>query len=226
MKVCTDCKQNKPLSDYYTNKTHIKSGIVYYQKSNCKVCHKKRTLNHSKKPGTKRKRKLNESKPEVKKRLKERMTRHNREYVDSGKLKEWQRMKRKTDLSYRLKQNLRCRLHYALKGKCKSEATMKLVGCSAEQATRWVQSQFKDGMTWDTIEVDHMMPCKHFDLSVPEQQKQCFHYTNLQPLFKRDNRQKSGRITHDMKWTGTKWLIRGANGLYQPRGLVLKISSI
>jgi len=222
MKVCTDCKQNKPLSDYYTNKTHIKSGIVYYQKSNCKVCHKKRTLNHSKKPGTKRKRLLREQTEEGRA-LKRR---HHQKFVKSGKLKRWVRMKRNTDPAFKLKDNLRRRLRYALKGKCKSEATMKLVGCSAEQARQWIESQFKDGMTWYTIEVDHMMPCKHFDLSVPEQQKQCFHYTNLQPLLKRDNRQKSGRITHDMKWTGTKWLIRGANGLYQPRGLVLKINSI
>jgi len=221
MKVCTNCKQNKPLSEYYKSK----QGPNYYLRSYCKTCFKKKTLNHSKKPETKRKRKLNESKPEVKKRLKEQMIRHNREYVDSGKSKEWKRMKRKTDPSYRLKANLRCRLWHALKGNTvKSAPTMKLVGCTAQYARQWIESQFKDGMTWDTIEVDHMMPCKHFDLFVPEQQKQCFHYTNLQPLLKKENRQKSGRITHDMKWTGKEWLIRGTNGLYRSRQL--KINSI
>ena len=38
---------------------------------------------------------------------------------------------------------------------------------------------------------DHMRPCASFDLTDPEQQKQCFHYTNLQPLWAKDNPSKS-----------------------------------
>ena len=43
-------------------------------------------------------------------------------------------------------------------------------------------------MTWKnhgTIwEIDHIKACSNFDLTKLEEQKQCFHYTNLQPLFK------------------------------------------
>ena len=43
-------------------------------------------------------------------------------------------------------------------------------------------------MTWENHgevwEIDHINPCASFDLTDIKQQKQCFHYTNLQPLFK------------------------------------------
>lgn len=224
MKVCTKCKQEKPLSEYYKKKQKNKTGIAYYPHSNCKTCHKKKTLNHSKKYVVKRKRRQRNQTDEGR----QRQRRFSQKWIKSGKSKTWQRMKRKTDPSFRLKDNLRRRLYSALNGKTKAASTMELVGCTSQYARQWIESQLKDGMTWNTVEVDHMMPCCSFNLEDPEQQKQCFHYTNLQPLFKRDNRQKSGRITHDMKWTGTEWMIKGANGLYRPRGLTLnlKICSI
>ena len=43
-------------------------------------------------------------------------------------------------------------------------------------------------MTWDNHgeiwEIDHIIPCSKFNLTEEKQQKECFHYTNLQPLFK------------------------------------------
>ncbi len=41
--------------------------------------------------------------------------------------------------------------------------------------------------------IDHIKPCASFDLSKPEQQKLCFNYTNLQPLWAEENMKKGGR---------------------------------
>lgn len=39
-------------------------------------------------------------------------------------------------------------------------------------------------------EVDHIRPCASFDLTDTGQQKECFHWTNLQPLWELDNDRK------------------------------------
>jgi len=45
-----------------------------------------------------------------------------------------------------------------------------------------------------------------FDLSDPKQQKQCFHYTNLQPLFATDNREKGAKILYKRRWAKDGWV--------------------
>ena len=61
-----------------------------------------------------------------------------------------------------------------------------------------LEALFQPGMTWDNHaidgwHIDHIRPCTSFDLTDPEQQRQCFHYTNLQPLWAFDNISKSDK---------------------------------
>ena len=74
---------------------------------------------------------------------------------------------------------------------------MKLCGCSLEKLKQHLESQFTEGMTWDNKgdwHVDHIKPCASFDLTNPEEQKKCFHYTNLQPLWALDNMKKGAKL--------------------------------
>jgi formylglycine-generating enzyme required for sulfatase activity len=54
------------------------------------------------------------------------------------------------------------------------------------------------GMNWDNHgscwEIDHIIPIAHFDLTNAEEQQKAFHFTNLQPLYWKENRIKSDRI--------------------------------
>ena len=107
--------------------------------------------------------------------------------------------KYKTNPLWRLKNNLRRRLSFVLNGKRKANSTEKLVGCNWFQLREHLEKQFKDGMTWDNYgkkgwHVDHIIPCDVFDLSIPEEQSKCFHYTNLQPLWWFDNLEKGSKI--------------------------------
>jgi hypothetical protein len=102
------------------------------------------------------------------------------------------------NLQYKLCNALRTRLYISLKkqGLKKNDSTMELVGCSKIQLIEYLESQFKDGMCWQNWSlngwhIDHIRPVSSFDLSDPAQVKECFHFSNLQPLWAIENLKKS-----------------------------------
>ena len=100
------------------------------------------------------------------------------------------------DPAFKLSCLVRRRLAHAVAGTSKSACTEDLVGCSWLELRAHIESLFRPGMCWSNRElwhVDHKIPCKAFDLTDPEQQKQCFHWSNLQPLWKADNLSKGAR---------------------------------
>jgi hypothetical protein len=104
--------------------------------------------------------------------------------------------------------NLRTRVIIAVKNQFteKSKKTIELLGCDWSMLKDHLERQFVENMVWDNYgsremnyvklswHIDHIIPCEMFDLSDPEQQRQCFHYTNLQPLWWYDNISKATRI--------------------------------
>ena len=119
----------------------------------------------------------------------------------------YQNNRRKTDPTYRLIKNMRSRINGALKGKNKSKSTMQLIGCTIDELWLHLEKQFyphpktgkpmtreNHGFGEDYWHVDHYKPCAKFDLSDPEQQKICFRYTNLQPLWQTDNFSKGAKF--------------------------------
>jgi Zn ribbon nucleic-acid-binding protein len=116
------------------------------------------------------------------------------------KLNQYRKNKKATDPQFKLKHILRLRLLDALKRDniTKRHSALELLGCSIEQCKYHIESQFKPEMNWSNHgsywEIDHIIPCNSFDLIDIEQQKQCFYYTNLQPLTIYENRSKKNRI--------------------------------
>lgn len=109
------------------------------------------------------------------------------------KLNERWRDRRRILPHVRLKNNLRSRLSAAV-GKRKAGRTFDLCGCPACWLEVHLESQFRSGMTWENYgpvwHIDHIRPCASFDLTDPDQQRACFHWTNLQPLFAAENMSK------------------------------------
>jgi len=110
-----------------------------------------------------------------------------------------QKIRLKTDLNFKLLNNLRRRILHALKGNSKSNKTIKLLGVdSIEFVWNHLEKSFKPGMTRENHgkwHVDHIKPCSSFDLTKASEQRECFHYTNLQPLWASENLSKGNRIS-------------------------------
>ena len=108
--------------------------------------------------------------------------------------------RRRRDLDFRIRSNLSSRLAMAVrKGRGKAASTLELVGCSLAELRDHLQSLFQAGMTWESYghkgwHIDHIRPCASFDLTDPAQQRVCFHFTNLQPLWAKDNLRKSAKL--------------------------------
>jgi hypothetical protein len=107
--------------------------------------------------------------------------------------------RRKTDPVFKLIGNLRHRVYMAIKksGGQKTDSTNELLGCSVQHVRAHLESQFTEGMTWENQgewHIDHIRPCASFNLEDPEEQKKCFHWTNLQPLWARDNIRKGAKF--------------------------------
>lgn len=97
----------------------------------------------------------------------------------------------------RIAQTLRGRVRKALKNGIKIAHTETLVGCSFNELKCYLESKFKLGMTWENYgswHIDHILPCSSFDLTIPEEQVKCFHYSNLQPLWAYENRSKGNKL--------------------------------
>lgn len=93
----------------------------------------------------------------------------------------------------RLLHNYRMRVYHAVVGAKKLSRSLLLVGCSIGQLKKYLEDRFSPGMSWENYgewHVDHVKPCASFDFVDPEQQKKCFHFSNLQPLWASDNLRK------------------------------------
>lgn len=80
----------------------------------------------------------------------------------------------------------------------KSNKTMALLGCTIPQLRKYIEKQFQLGMTWKNHSLkgwhlDHIRPCSSFDLTKKSEQQKCFHYSNYQPLWAKDNWSKSNK---------------------------------
>ena len=110
----------------------------------------------------------------------------------------WIKNKRITDPNAKLLFYTRSSMYKVLRGLQKSAPTLKLLDVpNIEFLWQHLIKQFQPGMTKENYglwHVDHIIPCSSFDFSDVEQQKKCFHYTNLQPLWASDNLSKGTKI--------------------------------
>lgn len=168
--ICSGCSEEKQRINF-ANRTNI-----------CKLCRNIRE-----------KEKRDENREEYN--AKSRDWRAGNKDLINAKKREREQARRDVDPIYRLRHNLSTRLYMAVSKKVGK--TFELVGCSRDELVSHLESKFTKGMMWDnygTWHVDHIKPCCSFNLEDPEEQKKCFHWKNLQPLWARDNTSKGGKF--------------------------------
>ena len=189
MKVCSKCKVGKALEDF-PRKNETRDG----RRADCSLCNAQSRNEHYKK----NKGSILGKQKCYNKKNRERVRLYKKKYYqeNKNKINLYANKRRVTNLNFKLRSLLRVRVRNAMKRESKSALTMALIGCSVEQVRAYLESKFLTGMDWGNHglfgwHIDHIRPCSSFDLTDPEQQKACFHYSNLQPLWAADNLTKS-----------------------------------
>ncbi len=198
LKLCLTCKNEKSIDEFLNDSRKIN------KKHSC--CLNCRRIKYQKYYLKNRYQCLKKNKEFFKNHPKYRIEHHIRYYKkNKNKLltysKRYFQIKIKKDPIFRL----RFMTTKSIRRKIKNQSTIKrfqsinLLGCSWQEFKNYFESKFAPDMNWNAfmqgkIHIDHIRPCSSFDLTDPEQQKECFHFSNLQPLWAADNLKKSNKL--------------------------------
>lgn len=103
--------------------------------------------------------------------------------------------RRKKDSLFKLAATYRVRTRKFLKKYSNSKKSREILGCDWEKLRGYLESMFKDGMTWENHgkwHIDHIKPLSRAK-DEADLLSRC-HYTNLQPLWAIDNMRKSNKV--------------------------------
>ena len=221
MKQCTNCKEIKNYTDF--SKDISKKDGLYPRCKSCKVIYQKKyaieNADKIKKYREENKEILYQKKKNYKKLYpdkhkewyklwainnKEKRKAYMKQYRQDNKenIKESKAnyVENNPDIALKLKiaKNLRTRITYAFKNKkfIKEEETIKMLGCDFEFLIKHIESLFSEGMNWNNYgikgwHIDHIKPIslgRNY-----EEMCSLNHYTNLQPLWAKENIRKGNK---------------------------------
>lgn len=197
IKKCTKCQEEKSLNDFNKDRTK-KDGL----RPICKSC----TSKQQKQYAQKNKVKIAEYQKEYAKKnqqaLRENKKRHYLKNKDKiiKRVNSWHKQNYKNNHLYKLKCIIR-RYSLRVADAAKQEKNMQSLdslGCSLEQFKEHIESQWQEGMTWDNHgfdgwHIDHITPLDWY-INTSDDPWKANHYTNLQPLWAKENLSKSNKI--------------------------------
>jgi len=227
VKTCTKCQKSKSLPDFRGQRSTCRQcdyhvSRAYKQRNQLAVSQYNRE--YSREYARKNREKLTEQGREWRKKNADTFRAHCSKYYQENRdrilanvkqhaqknkearsvyIREWARIQRQENPIFRMISALRGHVNKNLLRQGRS-SSMDLVGIDIEGLRAYLQSLFLPGMSWENYgkwHLDHIIPIKHFkdnyDLSDPEVQRRCFHYTNLQPLWAIDNMSKGAKTTYE-----------------------------
>ena len=129
---------------------------------------------------------------------------------NKDKSREKNKFREKTDPAFKLIGVLRKRLLRAIKSEFKTGSSIRGLGCSIKEFKLYIESKFYcnpetgESMIWENHglygwHIDHVKPLSLFDLTNTEHLKAACHYTNLQPLWAKQNLSKGAKFFGEQK---------------------------
>ena len=213
-KVCSRCGEEKPLtSEYFHKYKPSKDGL----RAACKECRKLETKeyyeNNKEQVLEKNKKWVESNKERVKKnkrdwakkkywenpekqREKNNLYRRNNPHLNTKWTNKQMKKRLKEDPIFKMKHSIRNRIN---RFNNTNKKTQEILGCSYKDFKLYIEKQFQEGMTWENHgewHYDHIIP-----ISLAKNEKMVLslnHYTNFQPLWKKDNLKKSNKLDLDL----------------------------
>jgi hypothetical protein len=204
-KICIKCGKEKPANDFYVRKDSNDG-----RRNDCIECHVGDKKLYNKENSEPRKKYMKQYRIDNPNYMKEWQQSNPDKYYggvrrwrienpEKVKIHKYDNVKRRLskDPKYKLKHNIRRLIlsSFTNKGYSKKSHTNKILGIDYEGFYRHIENQFVNGMSWENKglwELDHKVP-----LSLGKTEEDIFklnHYTNLQPLWRKDNQNKSNKI--------------------------------
>ena len=120
-----------------------------------------------------------------------RWNKENKEYIN-----QYKKITDKKPIN-KIKRNLRKRIKELIRYPA---TTSQKIGCSGAFLKIYLESKFQPGMSWDNYgfgndkwHIDHIRPLSSFNLADEKEIQKANHYSNLQPLWQKDNLSKGSK---------------------------------
>lgn len=218
-KVCKVCDITKDEVDF-----NLHSSGSKYRRGYCKECEKEKNRIRrmseeyksrvrsytTKEEKIKRLKKWNEENPGKSEESRKKWVKNNLEKVkqyrknykknNPEKVKQYrENYKKNNPEKYKLSKNVRNRIkkYMKIKNITKDNKTFDIVGCTPEKLKEHIESQFTEGMSWDNYgfygwHIDHITPLS--SAKTKEGLYELCHFSNLQPLWMKDNLSKGSSL--------------------------------
>lgn len=212
MKVCFNCNEEKPESEFYKNK-RSKGGLH----NQCKDCVKAKVNSYyeeNKEYINNKKREWNDRNKDRIKQWKDWYYQENRESILDNKKRyyqenkdklrvykrDWKREKYKNDPEFRMREFMRDCLRRVLKVGT-GESSAKVLGYDRKQLMQRIECQFQPGMSWENHgewEIDHRLSIDYFRKKGEDRPHIINALSNLQPLWKDENASKTNKHPNEL----------------------------
>jgi len=204
-KICSKCKEEKQLCEFAKDKrkpngiTSVCLSCVSQYQKNYYAKNSDKIIKRVKKYEIENKEKISKSSKLYYEKNKEKIREYKKKWTQLNKerINEKERERKKIPL-IKLKHIVRNRIlvYFKNKGYKKNTKTFDLIGCTAEELKKYIEKLFTDGMCWEKmgkeIHIDHIIPLS--SAKTEEELYKLCHYSNLQPLWAKDNLSKKDKI--------------------------------